>query len=55
VCTHTDETGTHTAEFTTPTGARHRSNAPPLPGAIDLATASAIEAKLGIRIVLNAA
>jgi len=27
-----DEHGTHTADFTTPTGARHRSNAPPLPG-----------------------
>ena len=27
-----DDTGSHTAEFTTPTGARHRSNAPPLPG-----------------------
>jgi hypothetical protein len=32
VCTSTDENGTHTAEFITPTGARHRSNAPPLPG-----------------------
>ena len=32
VTTATDETGTHTAEFTTPTGTRHRSNAPPLPG-----------------------
>jgi hypothetical protein len=32
VCTHTDETGTHTAEFTTPTGAIHHSHAPPLPG-----------------------
>ena len=27
-----DENGTHTAEFTTPTGARHHSTAPPLPG-----------------------
>ncbi len=26
-----DETGTHTAEFTTPTGAHHHSHAPPLP------------------------
>ena len=26
------ENGTHTAEFTTPTGARHRSTAPPMPG-----------------------
>lgn len=28
-----DENGVHTAEFTTPTGARHRSTPPPLPGA----------------------
>ncbi len=27
-----DENGVHTTEFTTPTGARHRSQAPPLPG-----------------------
>lgn len=27
-----DESGTHTAEFVTPTGARYRSTAPPLPG-----------------------
>jgi hypothetical protein len=27
-----DEDGSHTAEFTTPTGDRHRSKAPPLPG-----------------------
>ncbi|MBV9512613.1 MAG: DUF222 domain-containing protein [Mycobacteriaceae bacterium] len=27
-----DENGTHTAEFITPTGAHHRSTAPPLPG-----------------------
>ncbi len=26
------ENGTHTAKFTTPTGARHRSTAPPMPG-----------------------
>jgi hypothetical protein len=26
------ENGTHTAEFTTPTGSRHRSTAPPMPG-----------------------
>jgi hypothetical protein len=32
VHTEIDDTGSHTAEFTTPTGARHRSNAPPLPG-----------------------
>jgi len=28
----TAENGTHTAEFTTPTGSRHRSTAPPMPG-----------------------
>jgi hypothetical protein len=54
VCTHTDETGTHTAEFTTPTGARHRSNAPPMPGRIDLAS-SGIETALGIRLIHDAA
>jgi Domain of unknown function (DUF222) len=55
VCTSTDENGSHTAEFTTPTGARHRSKAPPQPGVIDIVTASDIEAQLGIRLVLHAA
>jgi Domain of unknown function (DUF222) len=32
VTTGCDEEGCHTAEFTTPTGARHHSKAPPLPG-----------------------
>jgi len=32
VTTHLDRAGGHTAEFTTPTGARHHSQAPPLPG-----------------------
>jgi hypothetical protein len=32
VVTATNESGSHTAEFVTPTGARHRSTAPPLPG-----------------------
>ena len=32
VTSTTTENGTHTAEFTTPTGARHRSTAPPMPG-----------------------
>ena len=31
VSTTVDENGTHTAEFTTPTGATHHSHAPPLP------------------------
>jgi len=34
VTTSQDETGCHHAEFTTPTGARHHSKAPPLPGPI---------------------
>ena len=32
VTSTTAENGTHTAEFTTPTGARHLSTAPPMPG-----------------------
>ena len=32
VSTGIDHTGTHTATFTTPTGATYRSTAPPLPG-----------------------
>ena len=32
VTSTTAENGTHTAEFTTPTGSRHRSTAPPMPG-----------------------
>jgi hypothetical protein len=32
VTTSIDENGTHTAEFSTPTGAVHHSHAPPLPG-----------------------
>jgi len=32
VSTERGRDGTHTSEFTTPTGARHRSKAPPLPG-----------------------
>jgi hypothetical protein len=32
VTTATDETGTHTTEFTTPTGAHYHSSAPPAPG-----------------------
>ena len=34
VTTSEDETGCHHAEFITPTGARHHSKAPPLPGPI---------------------
>jgi hypothetical protein len=44
-----DDKGCHTAEFTTPTGAVHRSTAPALPGAprIEL---SQIEYRVGIEI-----
>jgi hypothetical protein len=54
VCTHTDETGRHTAEFTTPTGARHHSTAPPLPGPsrIDI---SQVEIRVGVEIARHAA
>jgi Domain of unknown function (DUF222) len=54
VSTTIDHYGTHTAEFTTPTGARHRSNAPPLlPG--DTTTASSIEVQLAIELARHAA
>lgn len=52
VCTHLDETYRHTAEFTTPTGARYHSGAPP-PGptiAIDK-----FEARVGIALAQHAA
>jgi hypothetical protein len=44
-----DENGTHTAEFVTPTGARYRSTAPPLPGA-PLITVSEVEVKIGVAL-----
>ncbi|MGX9792731.1 HNH endonuclease [Mycobacterium sp. MMS18-G62] len=44
-----DENGTHTAEFITPTGARYRSTAPPLPGAA-LITVSEVEIRIGIEL-----
>ncbi len=49
-----DETGCHTAEFTTPTGARQLSTAPPLPGPtrIDL---SEIGVHIGIELAKFAA
>jgi hypothetical protein len=45
VTTSVDDTGCHHAEYTTPTGARHHSTAPPLPGmtVVDLG-------EMGIRI-----
>jgi hypothetical protein len=45
--TAADENGVHTAEFVTPTGARYRSTAPPLPGA-PLITVSEVEIKIGV-------
>jgi hypothetical protein len=49
-----DETGCHSAEFTTPTGARHRSKAPPLPGLV-VVQASDLEVSIGILIAAHAA
>jgi hypothetical protein len=47
--TAAEENGTHTAEFVTPTGARYRSTAPPLPGA-PLITVSEVEVRIGIAL-----
>ena len=44
-----DENGVHTAEFVTPTGARYRSTAPPLPGA-PLIAVSEVEVRIGIAL-----
>jgi hypothetical protein len=49
-----DETGCHSAEFTTPTGARHRSKAPPLPGLV-VVQASDLEVSIGVLIAAHAA
>jgi Domain of unknown function (DUF222) len=38
-----DENGTHTAEFVTPTGAKYKSTAPPLPGVSDIAASETDE------------
>ena len=46
VRTWRDDAGRHIAEFTTPTGTRHRSNAPPLPGDPTTAPASQTEASI---------
>jgi hypothetical protein len=45
----TQENGSHTAEFVTPTGARYRSTAPPLPGAPTI-TVSEVEISIGIAL-----
>jgi hypothetical protein len=44
-----DDNGLHTAQFVTPTGARYRSTAPPLPGPI-LVEVSEIETRIGVAI-----
>jgi hypothetical protein len=49
-----DENGVHTAEFTTPTGMRHHSTAPPPPGPPTIAV-SEIEIRIGIAIAQHAA
>jgi hypothetical protein len=54
VTTTCDDQGCHTAEFTTPTGARHRSNAPPLPGPVRI-DLSEMEVRIGIAIAKHAA
>ena len=52
VSTSVDENHTHTAEFTTPTGHRYRSGAPPRAPAI---TISKLEVQVGIAIARHAA
>jgi Domain of unknown function (DUF222) len=44
-----DENGTHTVQFVTPTGARYRSTAPPLPGA-PLVAVSEVEVRIGVAL-----
>jgi hypothetical protein len=41
--------GVHTAEFVTPTGARYRPTAPPLPGA-PLIAVSEVEVRIGVAL-----
>ncbi|TQR88117.1 DUF222 domain-containing protein [Mycobacterium hodleri] len=51
VTTTSDETGCHTAEFTTPTGARHTSVAPRMPGRqTTLALYSAVDVRLALAL-----
>jgi hypothetical protein len=54
VATRCDDKGCHTAEFTTPTGAVHRSKAPSLPGPARLEL-SEIEYRVGIHVAKPAA
>lgn len=50
VCTSVDQNGTHTAEFTTPTGARYRSGAPPVARAPAGIEVSELEVAVAIRL-----
>jgi hypothetical protein len=54
VATRCDHDGTHTAEFTTPTGAVHRSHAPPLPGTVRFEL-SEVEYRVGVHLAKGAA
>jgi hypothetical protein len=54
VSTSVDQTGGHTAEFSTPTGAHHQSQAPPLPGLVRI-DLSEMETRIGIEIAKHAA
>jgi hypothetical protein len=47
--TTSDDSGAHTAEFVTPTGARYRSTAPPLPGT-PMITVSEVEVAIGVSL-----
>ncbi|WP_193043737.1 13E12 repeat family protein [Mycolicibacterium baixiangningiae] len=49
VITSTDEQGRHGAQFTTPTGARYSSVAPPLPG-LTVVDVSTLEVRIGIEL-----
>jgi hypothetical protein len=52
VHTHIDETGRHTAEYITPTGAKHRSAAPPRAATLVI---SELEVSVGIALAQHAA
>lgn len=54
VTTHTDESGSHTAVFSTPTGGRHHSTAPPIAGPPRFDT-SEIEIAIGVSLARHAA
>jgi Domain of unknown function (DUF222) len=50
----TGETGCHTAEFVTPTGAHYRSTAPPKPGRLEVFV-SEVEARIAVTLARHAA